>query len=52
MSRSYVMEWAQQLCARYPIAGALRHLATLNASELTALIAFVESHRALEVLAK
>jgi hypothetical protein len=52
MSRAYLIEWAQRLCAHYPMAGALRNLATLNTSELSALIAFVESHRALEVLAK
>jgi hypothetical protein len=52
MSRSYVMEWAQQLCARYQIAGALRDLASPNAPELTALIAFIESHWALKAMVR
>ncbi len=52
MSRAYLAEWAQRLCAQYPIAGALRNLATLNASELSALIVFVENHRVLEAMAQ
>jgi hypothetical protein len=50
MSRAYLVEWATQLCARYPIAGVIRDFATLNTSELTALIAFIEGHRALEAM--
>jgi hypothetical protein len=52
MSRAYLIERTHQICARYPIAGALRDLATLNASELSALIAFIEGHRALEAIAR
>jgi hypothetical protein len=52
MSRAYLIECARRLCAQYPIASALTNLATPYLSELSALIAFVESHRALEVLAK
>jgi hypothetical protein len=52
MSRAYLMEWAQQLCGRYQIVGVLRDLATLSTSELAALIAFIEGHRALEAMAR
>lgn len=52
MSRAYLLEWATQLCARFPAMGAVHDLALMNAAELSGLIVFLEAHRALEAIAR
>ena len=50
MSRAYLLEWAAQLCARFPAMGAVHDLALMSTAELSGLIAFLEAKRALEAL--
>ena len=47
MTREYLHEWAAQLCARFPGMGAAQDLALMTAPELSGVIAFLESLRAL-----
>jgi len=50
VSRAYLLEWAAQLCARFPAMGAVHDLAYMTTAELSGLIAFLEAHRALEAM--
>ena len=52
MSRAYLYEWAGQLCARFPGMGAAQDLALMTAPELSGVIAFLESLRAIEAMTR
>ena len=52
MTREYLFEWAAQLCVRFPGMGAAQDLALMTAPELSGVIAFLESLRAIEAMTR